>query len=69
MTAGNWHVSVAVLRPEGVIDAVETDTDARTDPIVAIDVPEGTVGAIRVLITSRVHTDDAIIHLRDVTWQ
>ena len=69
MTAGTWHVSVAVLRPVGTIDAVETDIDARSDPIVTVDVPEGVVGAIRLMITSRVHTDEAIIHLRDVTWQ
>ena len=69
MTAGNWHVSVAALRPDGVIETVETDIDARSDPVVTLDLPEGIVGAIRVMITSRVHTDEAIIHLRDVTWQ
>ena len=69
MTAGNWHVSVAALRPDGVIETVETDVDARSDPVVTLDLPEGIVGAIRVMITSRVHTDEAIIHLRDVTWQ
>ncbi len=69
MTAGNWHVSLAVLRPDGVVEAVEKDVDARSDPVVSIDVPPGTVGAIRLMITSRVHTDEAIIHLRDVTWQ
>jgi hypothetical protein len=69
MTAGNWHVSLAVLRPDGVVEAVEKDVDARSDPVVSIDVPLGTVGAIRLMITSRVHTDEAIIHLRDVTWQ
>jgi len=69
MTAGNWHVSLAILRPDGVVETVEQDIDARVDPIVSIDVPPGTVGAIRLMITSRVHTDEAIIHLRDVTWQ
>ena len=69
MTAGNWHVSVAALRPDGVIETVETDIDARSDPVLTLDLPEGIVGAIRVMLTSRVHTDEAIIHLRDVTWQ
>jgi hypothetical protein len=69
MTAGNWHVSVAVLRPDGVIETAESDVDARSDPVVTIDVPGGNAGAIRVMISSRVHTDEAIIHLRDVTWQ
>lgn len=69
MTAGNWHVSIAVLRPDGIVETVESDVDARSDPVTSIDVPPGIAGAIRLMITSRVHTDEAIIHLRDVTWQ
>lgn len=68
MTAGNWRVAARVLRPGGEIVEVERDIDARSDPAVVLDLPAGEAMAIRLVIASRVHGNEAIIHLRDVTW-